>query len=42
MMIDNEYKNACTEVLEIIKYIDKEDYNKIPKDFIYALERIKI
>ena len=30
-MISSEYANAYTEVLEILKYIPKEDYNKIPK-----------
>lgn len=33
-MINIEYANACTEVLEILKYISKEDYNKIPKSKI--------
>ena len=31
-MISSEYANAYTEVLEILKYIPKEDYNKIPKE----------
>ena len=30
-MISSEYANAYAEVLEILKYIPKEDYNKIPK-----------
>lgn len=29
-----EYANAYSEVLEILKYISKEEYNKIPKDII--------
>lgn len=29
-MISIEYANAYNEVLEILKYISKEDYNKIP------------
>ena len=33
-MIDIEYANAYTEVLEILKYISVEDYNKIPKSRI--------
>lgn len=33
-MISIEYANAYTEVLEILKYIPLEDYNKIPKDKI--------
>ena len=40
-MIDLEYKIACTEVLEILKYISKEDYDKIPKDIIEAMEKNK-
>lgn len=30
----NTYSKAYTEVLEIIKYFPKEEYNKIPKDKI--------
>lgn len=30
-MVDIKYANAYTEVLEILKYISTEDYNKIPK-----------
>lgn len=30
-MVDIEYANAYSEVLEILKYIPVEDYNKIPK-----------
>ncbi len=33
-MVDIEYANAYTEVLEILKYISVEDYNKIPKNKI--------
>lgn len=33
-MIDIKYANAYTEVLEILKYISVEDYNKIPKNKI--------
>ena len=29
-----EFSNAYSEVLEILKYISKEDYNKIPKQKI--------
>lgn len=39
--MDEEYKIACTEVLEIMNYISKEDYNKVPKDVIQTLERNK-
>ena len=30
-MVDNKYAVAYSEVLEILKYIPLEDYNKIPK-----------
>lgn len=33
-----EYVNAYSEVLEIIKYIPKEEYNKIPKKTIELFE----
>lgn len=33
-MVNIEYANAYSEVLEILKYISMEDYNKIPKDKI--------
>lgn len=33
-MIGIEYKNAYTEVLEILKYVSKEELNKIPKEMI--------
>ena len=33
-MVDIKYANAYTEVLEILKYISIEDYNKIPKSRI--------
>ena len=33
-MIDIKYANAYSEVLEILKYIPVEDYNKIPKNKI--------
>ena len=29
-----ELSNAFTEVIEILKYIPKEDYDKIPKKFL--------
>ena len=31
--------NAFTEVLEVLKYIPKEDYEKIPKKFLNLLKR---
>ena len=33
-----KYKNAYTEVYEIIKQLDKEEYNKIPSEVIKAIE----
>ena len=30
-MVDNKYAVAYSEVLEILKHIPIEDYNKIPK-----------
>ena len=33
-MVTTEYANAYSEVLEILKYISVEDYNKIPKEKI--------
>lgn len=38
MEIDRKYANAYVEVLEILKYVDKQDYNKIPSDEIELLE----
>lgn len=40
-MMDEEYKIACTEVLEVMNYVSKEDYNKVPKDVIQVLEKNK-
>ena len=40
-MVDINYANAYTEVLEILKYIPKEDYNKIPKNKIELYETNK-
>ncbi len=37
-MIDIEYANAYSEVLEILKYISKEDYEKIPNSKIELFE----
>ncbi len=33
-MVNIEYANAYSEVLEILKYISKEDYSKIPQNKI--------
>ena len=37
-MTDIQYANAYTEVLDILKYISKEDYEKIPKSKIKVFE----
>lgn len=33
-MINTEYKIAYSEVLEILKYISKEEFNKVPQDML--------
>lgn len=40
-MIDIKYQNAFTEVLEILKSISKEDYDKIPSEEISVFENNK-
>lgn len=37
-MVNLEYANAYSEVLEILKHISKEDYNKIPEEKIALFE----
>lgn len=37
-MVDIKYANAYSEVLEILKYISVDDYNKIPKEKIELFE----
>ena len=37
-MVDNKYAIAYSEVLEILKHIPKEDYNKIPNNEIELFE----
>ena len=37
-MVNLEYANAYSEVLEILKYISKEQYNKIPNELIKVYE----
>jgi len=36
--MSNNYSKAYVEVLEILKYIPREDLEKVPKDIIYTLE----
>lgn len=35
------YKQAFTEVYEILNYLEEENYNKIPKNIINAIEQNK-
>ena len=37
-MVDIQYANAYTEVLEILKDISQEEYNKVPKEKINLFE----
>ena len=37
-MVDIQYANAYTEVLEILKNISQEEYNKVPKERINLFE----
>lgn len=38
MIVTEEYSNAYSEVLEILKYVSEEDYEKIPKNIINLFE----
>lgn len=38
-MVNTEYAIACKEIVEILKYISIEDYNKIPKEKINVFEK---
>lgn len=39
--MENNYNKAYVEVLEVLKYIPKEDLKKVPKDIIETLENKK-
>ena len=39
--MENNYHKAYVEVLEVLKYIPKEDFEKVPKDIIETLENKK-
>lgn len=41
MTLDTEIKKAYSEVYEILKLVDKEYFDKIPKKFVKFLEREK-
>ena len=38
-MYSNNYKNAFTEVISILKLLNQEDYNRIPKNIIEAIKQ---
>ena len=38
-MYSNNYKNAFTEVISILKLLNQEDYNRIPKNVIEAIKQ---
>ena len=38
-MVNIQYANAYSEVLEILKYISKDEYNKIPKELIEVYKK---
>jgi len=40
-MVIKDYSKACTEVLEMLKYLPKNEYEKIPKEKIEFLEHNK-
>ena len=40
-MLDIEYRNAISEILEILKYTDKELVDKIPKSLLNFWQRNK-
>lgn len=39
--MENEYKRAYAEILEILKYLPKENINKIPHKLIVQMEKNK-
>lgn len=41
MNLDTEIKKAYSEVYEILKMVDKEYFDRIPKKFVEFLEREK-
>ena len=41
MEISQKYKNAFTEVYEILETLDKEDYEKIPEELIEIIIKNK-
>lgn len=41
MKLDKSFSKAATEVLEILNYVEDEEFNKIDKTFINMLEKCK-
>ena len=41
-MVDSKYGIAYSEVLEILKHIPIEDYNKIPRNEIELFETLSL
>lgn len=39
--MNKNYKMACAEVSQIIKLLDEDDYNKLPKNLIKLIEKEK-
>ena len=39
--LTKEYKRAFQEVSQIIQYLDKEDYAKLPNNFVKLIEKEK-
>jgi len=39
--LTKEYKRACQEVSQIIQYLDKESYLKLPNNLIKLIEKEK-
>ena len=37
-MVNVKYANAYTEVYEILKYLNKDDYQKIPREFLEVIK----
>lgn len=41
-MIDIVYANAYKEVIEVLKHVSKEDYDKIPQDKINLFKNVQM
>ena len=39
MLVDLNFRNAFSEVYEILSYLNENDYNKIPNEVICAIEK---